>query len=66
MQPSRITPSASPSRRFLLLPEDSLEAGSRRPRIRRYQLAALSPRGGRAAGRAATVRGRGGEAPGRV
>ncbi|HEV2982208.1 MAG TPA: hypothetical protein VGX51_12300 [Solirubrobacteraceae bacterium] len=66
MQSSRITPSASSARRFLLLPEDSLEAGSRRPRIRRYQLAAVSPRGGRPPGRAAAAHVRGDDAAGRI
>jgi hypothetical protein len=65
MQPSRITPSAAPARRFLLLPEDSLEESVSRPRIRRYQLAAVSPRAGRHTGRVA-VRARGDEAPGRI
>jgi hypothetical protein len=66
MQASRITSSASPAHRFLLLPEDSLQAGSRRPRIRRYQLTVLSPRGEGSAGHAAAARGRVGEAPARV
>jgi hypothetical protein len=67
MQPSRITPGASPARRFLLLPEDPLQAGAaRRPRIRRYQLTAVSARSARPAGRAADARVRGDDAPGRI
>jgi hypothetical protein len=66
MQSSRMTSSASSARRFLLVPEDPLHAAPRRARVRRYQLAALGPRGGRPAGRGAPARVRDGEAPGRI
>jgi hypothetical protein len=64
MQSSHAIPSASPARRFLLLPEDLPEAGSRRPRIRRYQLAAVSTRRRQPAARVAGAHARAGEAPG--
>jgi hypothetical protein len=35
----------SPSRRFLLLPEEAVEASARRPQIRRYRLTSIGRHG---------------------
>ena len=45
MQSPRLTPRVSSSRRFLLLPEEGLDAAGRWPPIRRYQLTSVGPRG---------------------
>jgi hypothetical protein len=44
---NRSTPNSreSSSRRFLLLPEDGVDASARRPQIRRYRLASIGRRG---------------------
>jgi hypothetical protein len=45
MQSSRTGPSAASVRRFVLLPEEGLQQDERQPRIRRYELASVGPRG---------------------
>lgn len=53
MTPALRNLSVSASRRFLLLPEQQREEGSRGPRVRRYELASIGVRGaGSAVGRA--------------
>jgi len=65
MQSPRLTPRASSTRRFLLLPEEGLDAAGRRPRIRRYQLTRVGSRAAASGVQPASVssvrgRGRGG------
>jgi hypothetical protein len=44
MQSPRLPPRVSSLRRFLLLPEEGLDANGRRQPIRRYQLTSVGPR----------------------
>ena len=45
MSPSSSSPSEQPSRRFLLLPEQTGQAEGQRPPIRRYRLASIARSG---------------------
>jgi len=56
MNPSSLNSSAAPPRRFILLPEESVDGRGRRPPIRRYYLSSVGRRPGASRADVAAVR----------
>jgi hypothetical protein len=56
MNPSSLNSSAASPRRFILLPEESVDGRGQRPRVRRYYLSRVGPRPGASRAGVAAVR----------
>jgi hypothetical protein len=56
MNPSSLNSSSASPRRFILLPEESVDGGGQRPPIRRYYLSSVGRRPGRSRVDVAAVR----------